>query len=248
VADDEIEINPRSPFEAGRRLIVLASLVRRLFLEDELARESLGNEAGEERFDLLAWLENSELGNEIESAERTLLSKPIGDFTPDDHWAISSQVEGYAVLGWYLNLIATLPGFESPDVLDELLTKVPQPWDAVGPWLDEVNARSLDELAAQRELAEIWLWRAEVEEEKVMASGRERTEINLAVRETAIEALNAGLVPELTDGDLPVGGKAFKALEMDEQEALGLIAYHRLRALNWLCGYGDSWSEAPLEI
>jgi Domain of unknown function (DUF4272) len=248
VADDEIEINPRPAQEAGRRLIVLASLIRRLFLEDESAHRELGDEANDERFDILAWLENNELADAIEPEERIVFGKPLGGLTPDDFWAISSQVQSVVVLGWYLNLIPDMPELDSPDLADDFLEAIPQPWDLVQPWLDALKVRSLEELAAQRELSEIWMWRGETEEERITANSRERTGINIAIRETAIEALNAGMVTNLADGDLAIGTRAFKSLDTDEQEAITLTSFHRLKALNWLCGYGESWSEVPLEI
>jgi hypothetical protein len=245
---DEIDINPRSPAEAGRRLIVLASLIRRGFLEEELALETLHEEVADEQFDLLAWLSDHDLDKVLTPGERELLNTPIGQIAELDLYDQLSQIDAAITLAWYLGLIDDMPEFLATESEGNLFELVPAPWDPVGPWLHELKARPLEELAIQRELAEIWSWRADVAERRRTSTGEQFQEIDVAIRESAIEAVNAGLVPRQIHGDLPIGDNAFGDLSPDEQDSVWVAAFDRLHALNWLCGYGENWSDVPLEV
>jgi hypothetical protein len=248
VSDDEIDINPRSVAEAGRRLIVLASLTRRGFLEEESALETLREEVDEERFDILVWLDDNGLGSELSLDDRDLLATPIGLISDFDVSEFMIQVDAAVAIAWYLKLIAELPEFLADDRQGDLFNVVPSPWDPVGPWLESLKNRTLEELAAQRELAEIWYWREWTEERRRLMSGQALKEIETAIRETAIEAVNAGLLPKHINGDFPVADRPFGQLDLEEQDEIGVTAYDRLHAFNWLCGYGSTWSDVPTEI
>lgn len=245
---DEIEINPRSVTEAGRRLIILASLTRRGFLEEELALETLREEVDDERFDLLAWLDDNGFGLELSADDRELLATPIGLISDFDVSEFMIQVDAAVAIAWYLKLIDELPALLADDRQGDLFNIVPCPWDPVGPWLDSLENRTLEELAAQRELAEIWYWREWSEERRRSTSDQALKEIDTAIRETAIEAVNAGLLPKHINGDFPVGDRPFGQLDLDEQDEIGVIAFDRLHAFNWLCGYGSTWSDVPTTI
>jgi hypothetical protein len=248
VADDEIDINPRPAQEAGRRLIVLASLCRRAFLEDDIAGGVLGDELENERFDILAWLDDTGLTDDIEPSERSLLAQAIGSITDLDQLDSLMRLEAAGAIAWYLEILPEIPGFDVDTSTTSFLDQIPSPWDSIAAWLAALEPRSLEDLAAQRELAEIWTWRAEIEEQRLIADGNERSRIEATIRETALEAVNAGLFSSHVKGDLPIGGSAFGDLGRDEQQGIGWAASDRLHALNWLCGYGDSWSDVPLDI
>jgi Domain of unknown function (DUF4272) len=248
VSEDEIEINPRSAAEAGRRLIVLVSLTRRGFLEEELALETLREEVDEERFDILAWLDDNGLGSELSPDGREQLATPIGLISDFDVSEFMIQVDAAVAIAWYLKLIDELPELLADDRQGDLFNIVPSPWDSVGPWLESLENRTLEELAAQRELAEIWNWREWIEERRRSTSGQGLKEIEMAIRETTTEAVNAGLLPNQINGDFPVGGRPFGQLDPEEQDEIGVTAYDRLHAFNWLCGYGSTWSDVPTEI
>jgi hypothetical protein len=248
VSDDEIEINPRSAAEAGRRLIILVSLSRRGFLEEELALETLREEVDEERFDLLVWLDDNGLGSELSLDDRDLLATPIGLISDFDVSEFMIQIDSAVAIAWYLKLIDEFPELLADDRQGELFNLVPSPWDPVGPWLESLESRTLEELAAQRELAEIWYWREWTEVRRRSTSGQALKEIETAIRETSTEAVNAGLLPNQINGDFPVGDRPFGQLTLDEQDEIGVTAYDHLHAFNWLCGYGSTWSDVPTEI
>jgi hypothetical protein len=100
----------------------------------------------------------------------------------------------------------------------------------------------------ERELADVWHWRARTELLLRVASATDRREYETAVREVAAEALDAGIVPALHDGDFATSGRKFEDLAVGEVEELVAVTSQRLRALNWLCGFGDSWDDVPLDV
>jgi hypothetical protein len=248
MSDDEIEINPRSAHEAGQRLVILASLLRRNFLDEQIATETLEDEVADERFDLIAWLADQALDSALTTEERGYLETKVGSVGSPNPAGRFIPIAAITTLGWYLKLIPDMPDLLSEEPQNVLIDRIPAPWDSVLPWLDRLSAHPLDELARQRELAEIWVWRTEIEEQRRQSFGSALATIAAAIRETAIETVNAGLISRHSHGDLLVAGTPFALLSDDEQEAVAIEAIDRLHALNWLSGYGESWSEVPLDI
>jgi hypothetical protein len=107
--------------------------------------------------------------------------------------------------------------------------------------------RPEESIAMERERAELWLWRAAIEDDWGVASPRERVELDAAIAETAREAAATGLLVA-TNGDFAVNGTTFRHLRSDQQELIGAVAEARLHALNWVCGFGESWDAVPLDI
>ncbi len=57
-----------------------------------------------------------------------------------------------------------------------------------------------------------------------------------------------GLIP-VADGDLTDdNGVPFYRLSEEQQDDVAWLAELRLRALNWACGFGESWETAPLYL
>jgi len=248
MSDDEIDINPRSPAEAGRRLIILASLLRRGFLEQDIATDALGTEVEEERFDILAWLDDNGIIGDLTETERELLSAQRGWIDDFDIYEFLMPIEELLAVAWYLKLLDELPDYLIESTHRRLLETIPSPWDEVAPWLKGLESRSLDELAVERERAEIWNWRSIMERSRTTTTGKDLQNLDDAIRETSIEAVNAGLLPKLIDNDFPAGEQAYRSLDADDQDVVEVSSYDRLRALNWLCGYGTNWSDTPTDI
>ncbi len=248
MSDDEIDINPRSMDEAGRRLVVLVSLLRRNFLNEQIAAETLEEEVADERFDLIAWLADQELESELAPEEREYLENQIDRSSSTQSADRIVPIAAITSLGWYLGLVPDLPDLLSVEPQQLLIDQIPAPWDSIQPWLVGLSTRSLDELARQREFAEIWVWRSEIEEQRQRSTGSALAEIAAAIHETAVETVNAGLISRHSHGDLLIAGTPFSQLSREEQEAVAIEATDRLHALNWLSGYGESWSDVPLDI
>ena len=115
-------------------------------------------------------------------------------------------------------------------------------------WMSDPAIVSESDAVQERELAEIWHWRATTELLRREASPADRQDYEAAIRDVAVEALDAGIVPALCDGDFPVRGRSIKEISDTDVDELVAVTGQRLRALNWLCGFGESWDDVPLDV
>ena len=242
---DDLDINLRSPAEAAARSIVLSSLLRRLALEPGVGEG--GDDAAAETFDLRQWLTGEGLDVHMTPHEAAIISQPAGSLTPEDIAVISWQGEALDALAWALGIAATRhPGQSAP--IEPLLEVIPEPWDSARGWIEQTNLLPEADIARERERAEIWHWRAVAESLRRDASPHERQELDAAIREVIADALASGLLDKPTVADFTVGGVAVRALPARELDRIVLIGRARLHALNWLCGFGESWDDVPLDI
>jgi hypothetical protein len=245
VADDELDIELRSPAEVAVRCIALASLIRRLSIES-LAAERMDDGLAGDAFDLRAWLQSERLWETLTIFEVSALDRPLGDLTDDELATMAWQAEGLASLGWALGLSELAPLGELSHV-EAVLTLVPSPWDATGKWRDEASLRPEPEIAHERDRAELFEWRIGVEGPRRASTGSERAEYVAAIAEVASEAEASGLA-DVLQGDVMIAGVPPSSLDANALERLAILAEERLRAMNWLCGFGDSWDRVPLDV
>ncbi len=249
--DDSIEINLRRPDEIGRRLVALGAVLTRVGLESNApvggAAEDIAD-AEEERFDLLAWLRSEIVIDSLSLSERALLEAPVGSLPFETVAGFSWQAERFAVVAWTTSLVDALPDIHQEADINAPLAVVPTPWDNVSGFTATLELRTDEELAAELERAEIWLWRAETEEARRIASRDELAEIAEAIAEVVAEGVETGLLERAPDGDFFVGGKSFHRLSEDARARIAVIASERLRALNWLRGAEDDWDNLSAEF
>jgi len=248
LAVEEIEINLRAPREVAARVVVLAAVSRRAFLEQEAEHGTAGDDAAGERFDLVAWLEAEGLADAVSPSERRLLAAPLGQLGRETADEASWAAEALVALGWALNLVPSIPPYDAPADPSALLESVPAPWDKTAIFLALDKLRPEPEIAVERDEAELWHWRAELAAALPNAAEPERAELARAVREVTQDAAAAGLIPPPIDADFPVRGRPYGAIPDDERAILADIATQRLHALNWLCGFGSDWDDVPLEV
>jgi hypothetical protein len=124
---------------------------------------------------------------------------------------------------------------------------LPSPWDKTRPFRENAELLPEELIAVERERAELWYWRAEVETGRAAAKGRQLAELNAAISEVAAEAAAAGFFAAPIDNDFPVGGRSYRSISPAQIETLAAVGAERLRALNWLCGLARSW-DAPVSI
>ena len=252
MADDEsIEINLRSPEEVGRRLLALSAVLTRIGLE---SNAPLGGnpddleDAEEERFDLIAWLKDEGLWTAVSPREAELLATPIGALSFESMAESSWQAERFAALAWAAQLLDELADFPLQADIAHVLSRIPSPWDPVADLLASLRLRSDEEVAAELERSDIWLWRSEIEETRRVAPRADLVEIATTIGEVVDEGVEAGLLRRAPDGDFLVAGQPFHRLSEDERSAIAAIAAERLRALNWLRGAGDDWDKLTAEL
>jgi hypothetical protein len=247
--DDELDINLRVPKEVAARILILAAVCRRAFLET-LARAGDRAAAEEARFDLPAWLREEGLDWAISPLERRLLETRIGRLPADEVAAASWRAEAIVALMWAARhpSVPAMPAYDASTDLAPMIEAIPTPWDATASFTSAIRLRPEDEIATERERAELWHWRAEVASELAAAAGAERTELLTVIRGVAEEAAAAGLLPPPVGGDFPANGRSYRSLDDDQQAIVASLAFERLYALNWLCGFGPDWDDVPIDI
>ncbi|HEU0115564.1 MAG TPA: DUF4272 domain-containing protein [Thermomicrobiales bacterium] len=237
--DDSVDINPRPAALVARRATLIAALLRRTALE-------VGLTAGDpeaERFDLGAWTASEGLPALATPEEAATFTAPLGALDALDVEEATWEAEALIALAWALGLIEAMPPYD--DIANPLpaLDAMPVPWDSLAKFARSATLRPVEALATERERAELWRWRALVEMGKRISSGAERRDMQNAARDLARETAEAGLIDRLVDDDFPAGGRAYHRISDDDLDDLAEVARQRLRALNWCCGFGDSWQD-----
>lgn len=239
--EDAVEITLRPAPEVAARLLLVASLCRRAFVEGS-AGEAAGDEAAGERFDLGRWLADEGLLAQATPEERRLLDPATPVWSVAETTAASWQGEALLALGWALAMVGSMPAYDAPADLDDLLSQIPEPWTSTVAFRRNASLRPELVIARERERAELWHWRSETASLLRSAPRQARSEIETAIRDVAAEALDAGLIVDLVAADFAVHGQAYSALPPTEVDDLGALAFERLRALDWLCGLRPSWT------
>lgn len=234
--DDTIDIQPWPVIELIGRGVTLATVARRGILEVDDQRDNFDLET--DRFDLSTWA-RTELQNWISDDELRLLNASVGDLTDDDLGECDNALVGATTIAWALRAVdaAHLPLPEQEEVDETTLRWAPEPWDKVRSLQSRARLRSDVELAEERERWELWYWRA-----------TDGVDDAAAVRDVADEVGGTGLIT-IVDGDFATdAGTPFHRLPEDQQDDVAWLSELRLRALNWVCGFGESWETAPLYL
>lgn len=241
--DEMIDINLRSIDETVRRAVVLVSLVRRAAMEE--ANPSDGeNEAFEretDRFELYSW-SWKELASARTEEERDVLHTPAGELSQQQTDQCLEASFPANALCWTLGVVDELGPSDAQNVeLDPLLAWSPQPWDDLDRLVKKSSLRDEVVIAQERERWELWFWRATLEEGDLEPD----EDMRELVANVAVAASEAGLISE-RDEDFDVNGQPFRQVEAELRSVLAERAEAYLLALNWVCGFGDSWDDVPL--
>jgi hypothetical protein len=242
LAEDELEINLRPAPEVARRLLILAARAEHLSLLD--GENTDPDERASSTFDLREWLRSEEIWPDLTQDEILLLSAGASAGDEPDQFSVQETLESLGALAWSLNLLPDLEA-DLPAGVDALIPALPHPWDSTTTWIAGLQPRSLDEIAAKRESAELWTWRLLTEDDLREAFSDEQEELRAIIREAEREGRAAGILPR---GGFRVQGRDISTLNLTERNTLLATSLARLRALNWVCGYGDRWDSVPLDI
>lgn len=241
--DDALDIEPRSHEEVTRRAVALAILVRRAALEERNpdGGEQEAFERETDRFELYSWAVK-EFGDTILQDERELLRTPAGGLSPEAIDTCLAAILPAEALRWALGLAERLDLLADPDTLVEpLMSWCPVPWEDVTTFARRHTLRPDERLAEERERWELWHWRSTLEP----TDHDPNEDLNAVVADVAREAATAGLI-QVVEGDFAVDTRPFRALSADERTAIADRAEANLLALNWVCGFGETWDTVPL--
>ncbi len=244
--EDYVEIELRPPDEVAERCIILAALIRRLWIETSLASTDAGDWSGE-AFDLREWLRAEGLWKRLGPVEADFLQQTAGEVSEDQIAVVGWQAAGLATLGWALELVELSPPGELGDVA-ALVQAVPAPWENTREWVRAARLRPETEIATERDRAEIFEWRIAIEGPMRVSTGQERADYVAAITEVVYEARASALLDPNGETDFAIGGRPMASFDIPELERLSALAEERLRALNWLCGYGPTWDAVPLDV
>lgn len=244
--EDELDIELRSPAAVAQRCIILAALVRRLWIES-LAETAHDEDLTGEAFDVRAWLQTEGLWRHLTDPEVAFLERPVGRIDENEIANFAWQTERLAALGWALGLSDLLPLGGLLDV-KTVIHAVPSPWDQTAQWTRQTVLRPEAEIVRERDRAEIVEWRINVEASLRVASAQERKTHEQAIADVIREATAAKLTEDIHEGDFTIGGTPIAAFDDQALEQLASHAAERLRAVNWLCGFGASWNHVPLDV
>jgi hypothetical protein len=245
VDEDEIDVELRTREEVRARVVILASILRRVMLEDVTPDADYDPLA--DAFDEREWLFDQGLASQLTASEAAFLDSPLGSIASEAIQEISWQGEALAALAWAAG-VRDMPPIDAISDLGPILDLIPGPWDTIKAWAIDSAIVSEFEAVRERERAEIWHWRATTELLRRDALPAERSDYEAAIAEVAAEAHAAGLVPALHERDFPLRGRSIKEISDTQLDELIDLTGQRLRALNWLCGFGTSWDDVPLDV
>lgn len=241
--EDSLEIQPRPVDEVVLRAVLLVTLVRRAALELTEAQKTREDsfERDTDRFELYSWVKK-ELLSLATGDELSLLRVPVGEMAEDQVNACLSAAGPAAALGWSLGIVDKLDAADADEMsIEQLMTWAPEPWDEVARLARRSALRTDDMLARERERWELWHWRSALNPDDL----EHGEDADVMIAEVAAEADAAGLVPQ-AGGDLAANGRPFGSLPDDVQAGIADLAADYLHALNWVCGFGERWSDVPL--
>lgn len=236
MGDDFIDIRPWPVMELIGRAVVLSSVARRGTLEVDSGRDVFDLET--DRFDLVTWT-RTELQNWVSDRELELLNLPIGELDDDDLAECDDALISASTIAWALRAIPSdaLPIPQDGVAEGEVMEWAPEPWAKVRQLQSAARLRSDEDLARERERWELWYWRAT----DVADDADALAEVVEEVRESGIILV--------ADNDFATDtGVPYSALSHDDQDDVVWLSELRLRALNWVCGFGDTWESAPLYL
>jgi hypothetical protein len=247
--DESIDINLRSIDEIAARMVVLAAIIRRAMLELPLEEDETEDEftADGERFDLIAALSTGVFPSITTQAEVIFVSTQVGNAGEESALSVSWQIEALAALAWATGLEQFLPEPWIQTDPGPLLASIPAPSESLSPFTSSLSLREEETIATERERAELWLWRCAIDEEIIDSQGSERKELLAELKDTVGEAVESCVLTEGTK-DFVVSQRGFGSADAETKALIGEISTQRLQALNWLCGYGSSWDNVPLDI
>lgn len=244
VTDDSefLSIEPWPVSELAGHLIAQVTLGRRALIESDPEGDAFERET--DRFELEAWA-RLELTAWLTAAELDSIGTPIGSLD-DDQLAICERgLIVASTIGWAVDVVKDeLPPLADGEAEMQTLDWAPTPWTPVRQVSRRLRVRPDEDLARERERWEILVWRTTLFEDPEFAD-----DDKAAWRDALIEIDDLGLWPTSRKDILIVSeGLDLGVLPEDQMAALRDDAETRLRTLNWVCGYGERPSSAPLDL
>jgi hypothetical protein len=187
-------------------------------------------------------LQKTELWDEMEESERMFMEADALEISEQELIDAGWLAEAAACLLWALEYIPELPPYDKR--ADTELMKIE--------FNKRPTMRQLESIKKQRDLAELWHWRArtrQLQETVGPDGGAQVLTVDKILRITSEKAAESGVFLAPIGDDFPAFDKAYRDLSAEEYSHANSIAMERHRAFNWLCGYapGNRWSQTPTD-
>lgn len=228
------ESAPPTAHRVAIRLLSLAAVVARANIEQLPREEALPLAA-----DLIRWVLANHLLDEMEPHERNFVSSELG--TPESQSVIdgSWRAEGVAVLAWALGL-AELPPHDQLVDLTELFSRIDFGEDKRSSVLENPILRPEEELYWMNARLLGMHWR--LNEFRLHPLGMDFAAFS---RDCWFGSFDLTGI-QLIETDLAVAGQSVAKAPADRVDQTGSIAVERHRAINWLCGWAELFSQVDV--
>jgi hypothetical protein len=240
--DDYIDIEPWSASEIAGHLIAQVTLGRRGLIESD--QESDVFERETDRFELEAW-SRLELTPWLREHQFAILDSPLGLLSAEQVEMANDGLVIGSTLGWAMYLVKSdslpLQSDGAPEM--QMLEWAPTPWTPVRNMVKSLKVRTEEDLATERERWELVHWRSLLFTDPDTAD-----EDQASLVETVAELRELGTIAIASNDFAIDNGEPFSNLTPDALFELQHTAEVRLRALNWVCGFGEHPDTAPLDL
>lgn len=238
--DDYLDIRPWPPIELLGQLVAHVALGRRGLVELDDSGDVFERET--DRFELDAWAK-LELTAWLTADQGEILDTQLGNLSEAQLAGSQDALIVASTIGWAIHVVPvpTLPVSTDGGPEGIVLDWAPGPWTAVRNGVKAIRVRSDELLAIERERWELLAWRTTLfQDDESIDADQE------ALEETIAELAGQSLVE--TDGRdfLAAHRTPFNALEPDDFVQIAHEAELRLKTLNWVCGFGETPSTAPV--
>lgn len=226
------------------RALCVGSLILRAHLENELKTEHRPADVVDRAArGLEQWMRREGADAHCSKKEQALLGTVPGGWSEDDIADVSWRGETLGMLCWALGMLDCPSPWDTQFALEPAVVAL-RLLEHTAPVIAQARLRPAEEVLHQRDVAEVWHWRAR--------SDQLQRRAGLAPSPPALQAAlqkvaQAGTVLEPLGGDFPTCGKPYRDLSPPESTRCARIAHERHYAMNWLCGYSRDWDKVPTD-
>jgi hypothetical protein len=186
---------------------------------------------------------------DVDEDERKFLQAGIDEISEQQRIDAGWLAESITCLLWALKIIPGMPSYDQ-ESSHEIVNALPA--NSIKDLIKQAHLRPEEEIKKQRNIAELWHWRArtrELQEEGYLFQLPSGYTIEQVIELAALKGAENGDLPHPIRSDFAARGKPYRDLSLEEFAVLTSIAQERHKALNWLCGFSSSglWKDTPTD-
>ena len=180
------------------------------------------------------WLFARGLHTTLSPEELEMITAAPGTWEAETARQSLRSAETLGCLCWALSLVSKIPPYDETFDAPTLLSYLHIAEENFN-IESATKLRTFDILLQERQRADLWRWRAELQQK--IAQGQ-KTPRGFSYSQIIALVAKSGSEHDLPIGDdFPVFGMAFRKMNTEQLTRVTAICYMRARALDWLCGY-----------